>query len=99
MALMGWLAAWAVVYCLDKEAAQVREGLKDARTTLLVGLACYWGIGAPAAWLLTFTCGWGAQGVWWGLAIGLATAAIGLTLCFEVKTAWLLKPRRAALST
>lgn len=22
MALMGWLAAWAVVYCLDKEAAQ-----------------------------------------------------------------------------
>ena len=30
MALMGWLAAWAVVYCLDKEAAQVREGLKDA---------------------------------------------------------------------
>ena len=26
MALMGWLAAWAVVYCLDKEAAQVRAG-------------------------------------------------------------------------
>lgn len=35
MALMGWLAAWAVVHCLDKEAAQVREGLKDARTAVL----------------------------------------------------------------
>ena len=35
MALMGWLAAWAVVKCLDKEAAQVREGLKDARTAVL----------------------------------------------------------------
>ena len=35
MALMGWLAAWAVVYCLDIEAAQVREGLKDARTAVL----------------------------------------------------------------
>ena len=29
------LVAWAVVYCLDKEAAQVREGLKDARTAVL----------------------------------------------------------------
>ena len=35
MVLMGWLLAWAVVYCLDKEAAQVREGLKDARTAVL----------------------------------------------------------------
>ena len=33
--VMGWLVAWAVVYCLDKEAAQVREGLKDARTAVL----------------------------------------------------------------
>ena len=35
MALMGWLVAWAVGYCLDKEAAQIREGLKDARTAVL----------------------------------------------------------------
>ena len=93
------IAAWFELFDgLQTIAMGAIRGLKDARTTLLVGLVCYWGIGAPAAWLLTFTCGWGAQGVWWGLAIGLATAAIGLTLCFEVKTAWLLKPRRAALS-
>ena len=35
MALMGWLVAWAGVYCLDKEAAQVRAGLKDGRTAVL----------------------------------------------------------------
>ncbi|MCY1454593.1 Multidrug resistance protein MdtK [compost metagenome] len=59
------------------------RGLKDAKTTFLVGLFCYWVIGAPAAWLLAFTLGMGAVGVWWGLALGLACAAVTLTLAFE----------------
>lgn len=59
------------------------RGLKDAKTTFLVGLCCYWLIGAPAAWLLAFPLGGGAVGVWWGLALGLACAAIALTLAFE----------------
>ncbi len=94
------IAAWFELFDgLQTIAMGAIRGLKDARTTLLVGLVCYWGIGAPAAWLLTFTYGWGAQGVWWGLAIGLATAAIGLTLCFEVKTARLLTPLQSTLNT
>lgn len=68
------------------------RGLKDAKTTFFVGLGCYWAIGAPLAWLLAFPMGWGAEGVWWGLASGLACAAIGLTLGFEWKTARLLQP-------
>lgn len=68
------------------------RGLKDAKTTFFVGLGCYWAIGAPLAWLLAFPMGWGAEGVWWGLAGGLACAAIGLTLGFEWKTARLLQP-------
>ena len=72
------------------------RGLKDAKTTFLVGLGCYWLIGVPLAWLLAFPLGWGAQGVWWGMACGLACAAIGLTLGFEWKTARLLRPARAA---
>ena len=35
MFLMSWLAAWAVVHCLDAEADQVRDGIKDARTAIL----------------------------------------------------------------
>lgn len=35
MTLMGWLAAWAAVHCLDAEAGQVRDGIKDARTATL----------------------------------------------------------------
>jgi MATE family multidrug resistance protein len=66
------------------------RGLKDANTSFWVGLCCYWAVGAPLAWVLAFPLGWGAQGVWWGLAGGLACAAIGLTLGFEWKTARLI---------
>jgi len=61
------------------------RGLKDAKTTFLVGLGCYWLIGAPAAWMMAFHLNWGPTGVWWGLALGLACAAVSLTLAFEWK--------------
>jgi MATE family multidrug resistance protein len=61
------------------------RGLKDAKTTFLVGLGCYWLIGAPAAWWMAFHLHWGPTGVWWGLAVGLACAAVSLTLAFEWK--------------
>jgi MATE family multidrug resistance protein len=61
------------------------RGLKDAKTTFLVGLGCYWLIGAPAAWWMAFHLHWGPTGVWWGLALGLACAAVALTLAFEWK--------------
>ena len=61
------------------------RGLKDAKTTFLVGLGCYWLIGAPAAWWMAFHLAWGPTGVWWGLALGLACAAVSLTLAFEWK--------------
>ncbi|MCY1272408.1 Multidrug resistance protein MdtK [compost metagenome] len=90
------IAAWFELFDgLQTIAMGAIRGLKDARTTFLVGLACYWGIGAPAAWALAFVCGWGASGVWWGLALGLACAAAGLTLGFEWKTARLLRPQPA----
>ncbi len=35
MVLVSWLAAWSVMHCLDAEAKQVRDGIKDARTATL----------------------------------------------------------------
>ncbi|AHG38774.1 multidrug transporter [Pseudomonas syringae CC1557] len=67
------------------------RGLKDARTTFLIGLGCYWLIAAPAAWLLGFYADAGAPGVWWGLALGLLCSALALTYAFEWKTARLLR--------
>ena len=87
------VAAWFELFDgLQTIAMGTIRGLKDAKTTLLIGLVCYWGIGAPAAWLLAFSAGWGATGVWWGLALGLACAALALILAFEWKTRRLLRP-------
>ncbi|MGF6692226.1 MATE family multidrug resistance protein [Metapseudomonas resinovorans] len=87
------VAAWFELFDgIQTIAMGAIRGLKDAKTTFLVGLGCYWLVGAPAAWLLAFPLGWGATGVWWGLALGLACAALGLTLGFEWKTARLLRP-------
>lgn len=87
------VAAWFELFDgIQTIAMGAIRGLKDAKTTFVVGLGCYWLVGAPAAWLLAFPLGWGAAGVWWGLALGLACAALGLTLGFEWKTARLLRP-------
>lgn len=86
------IAAWFELFDgIQTIAMGAIRGLKDAKTTFLVGLGCYWLVGAPAAWLLAFHFGWGPQGVWWGLASGLACAALGLTMGFEFKTRRLLR--------
>lgn len=74
------------------------RGLKDAKTTFLVGLACYWLIGAPAAWWMAFHLNWGPTGVWWGLALGLACAAVSLTLAFEWKMKRMIRLEPASSS-
>ena len=80
------IAAWFELFDgLQSIAMGAIRGLNDGRTTLLIGLCGYWCIGAPLAWLLAFGLGWGAQGVWWGLAAGLAVTASGLLLGFEYK--------------
>lgn len=88
------VAAWFELFDgIQTIAMGAIRGLKDGKTTLLVGIGCYWLIGIPLAWALAFPLGWGAEGVWWGLAGGLACAAIGLTLGFEWKTARMLRPQ------
>ena len=67
------------------------RGLKDAKTTFLVGLGCYWLVGAPAAWLLAFRSAWAPRACG-GAGFG-ACAAVGLTLGFEWKTLRMLRPQ------
>ena len=90
------IAAWFELFDgLQSIAMGAIRGLNDGRTTLLIGLTGYWCVGAPLAWLLAFPLGWGAQGVWWGLAAGLAVTASGLVLGFQWKTARLQRPPAA----
>ena len=90
------IAAWFELFDgLQSIAMGAIRGLNDGRTTFLIGLSGYWCIGAPLAWLFAFPLGWGAHGVWWGLAAGLAVTATGLVLGFEWKTARLQRPNAA----
>jgi MATE family multidrug resistance protein len=65
------------------------RGLKDARIPMAIALVSYWGVGVPVGYGLAFHAGWGGTGIWWGLAIGLAAAAVLMTarLLARIRTA------------
>lgn len=52
------------------------RSLHDARVPAMAGFFSYWMVGLPVAALLSVKFGWGAVGVWWGLAAGLFLAAV-----------------------
>lgn len=54
------------------------RGLHDARMPALIGFVAYWMVGIPVAVLFSVKFGFGAVGVWWGLATGLFIASITL---------------------
>ena len=56
-------------------AAGALRGLRDTRVPMLFAALGYWGIGLPVGLLLGFPLGFGASGVWIGLAAGLAVVA------------------------
>ncbi|MGR3500718.1 MATE family efflux transporter [Pseudaestuariivita sp.] len=63
----------------------VLRGIQDTRVPMVLATVSYWGIGMPASYLLGFTVGWGAVGVWAGLVLGLTMAAVSLCWRFRVQ--------------
>ena len=61
-------------------AAGALRGYKDTMIPMLLAGFGYWAAGFGGGWLLAFPLGWGAVGLWWGLAVGLAVVAILLTV-------------------
>ncbi|MGB0499423.1 MAG: MATE family efflux transporter, partial [Rubricella sp.] len=49
---------------------------------MIAAVFSYWIVGFPAGWVLAFTAGFGARGIWMGLAIGLGTASVLLVWRF-----------------
>ena len=65
-------------------AAGVLRGYRDTMVPMLLATFGYWGVGFAACWLLAFPLGYGAVGLWWGLALGLAVVSVLLTLRFHL---------------
>jgi len=53
----------------------VLRGLEDVKVPTIVTLLAYWVLGLPLGYFLAFNMGMGAQGIWYGLLIGLTITA------------------------
>ena len=62
------------------------RGIKDTRVPMLITVTAYWLVGMPVAWWLGFHTSLAAAGIWWGLTVGLAIAALGLSMRFLSKS-------------
>jgi multidrug resistance protein, MATE family len=81
--LLAVAAIFQLVDGIQVTAAGALRGLKDTHIPMLIGFIAYWCIGLTSACFLGLWLGFGAFGLWWGLAIGLAVAAIVLTWRFS----------------
>ncbi|MCW0396950.1 Multidrug resistance protein NorM [Xanthomonas sacchari] len=66
------------------------RGLKETRVPMLLALCSYWGLGMPLGAGLGLWLGWGPQGMWIGLILGLTAAAVMMGARFRWSSARLL---------
>ncbi|MFC0693062.1 MATE family efflux transporter [Paraburkholderia humisilvae] len=85
--LLGVAAIFQIVDGMQTVGSGCLRGLKDTRIPMLAATFGYWGIGFPTGYVLAFHFGLGARGLWWGLAAGLASVALLMTLRFHWKSA------------
>ncbi|MDB5274278.1 MAG: family efflux transporter [Chitinophagaceae bacterium] len=60
------------------------RGIGDVVAPTLIAILAYWAIGLPIGYWLTFSCGMGVQGIWYGFTIGLFIAAVLMFVRFMV---------------
>ena len=66
------------------------RGLKDVKIPTVITFIAYWVLGLPIGYWLSFKLGYGAEGIWIGLLIGLTVAAALLSFRFNRMTKKLL---------
>jgi len=84
--LLGVAAVFQIVDGMQTIGSGCLRGLKDTRIPMLAAAFGYWAIGFPTGYVLAFHAGLGPRGLWWGLAAGLASVAVLMTLRFERRT-------------
>ena len=76
------VAIFQVFDGLQAIAARALRGLRDAIVPLWLAGFGYWVLGIGGGGLLTFPLGFGAHGLWWGMALGLTVTGSLLTWRF-----------------
>jgi len=86
---VGLLAIAAAFQLFDGTQAVVTgalRGIAETRMPMLVNVIGHWVLGLPVGYALCFQFGWGVQGLWIGLSIGLVVAALALTVVWWRKS-------------
>ena len=76
IALLSVAAVFQIFDGIQVTAAGALRGLTDTRAPMIVALISYWVVGLSGGYLFGFQLDMGGVGLWWGLVLGLTTAAI-----------------------
>lgn len=71
--------------------AAALRGMNDTTIPMVIALFGYWALGFPVAYYCGFVLKLGGQGVWYGLAAGLAFVAVVLCTRFALRERFILK--------
>lgn len=82
VSLLAVAAVFQVVDGIQVSAMGALRGLKDTRMPMVISVISYWGIGLTSGYVLAFHLGFGEVGLWAGLVLGLASAAVLLSIRF-----------------
>ena len=80
--LLACAALFQMADSMQVMALGLLAGVQDTRVPMIYAAISYWLIGVPASYILAFPMGFGAIGLWIGLVIGLACAAVSLMARF-----------------
>lgn len=62
------------------------RGMSDVVMPTVIAFIAYWVIGLPGAWFFSEWFGWGVEGIWFGLTMGLGFSALMLCGRLVLKT-------------
>ncbi|MBD1822416.1 MATE family efflux transporter [Cyanobacteria bacterium FACHB-DQ100] len=68
---------------VQKIAYGALQGLKDTRVPMIVSLLCYWCVGLFTAYVLAFPLQLGGVGLWLGILLSVAIAAVAFVWRFQ----------------
>ena len=87
-ALLACAALFQLADGMQVMALGLLAGVQDTKVPMVLASVSYWLIGIPASYALAFPMGFGPVGLWLGLVVGLAMAAMSLMARF-----WLRLPK------
>lgn len=62
------------------------RGVQDTRVPMVIAVVSYWGVGVPMSYVMGILWGWGGEGVWLGLVLGLVLAGAFMSWRFWTRS-------------